>query len=230
MKTRNDLNVRRLATLLVVSALASSLFSQDLKIITQVAPELDSKLLLVVRNDVAGDLGLSRSQKEKIAAAFQDIKPRGGRPPNFPGMQGIMRDKIRALLRDLEAKAVTQLTADQTKRLGEIQAQVRGPVILIDKSLRKVLAFSKDQEGAFRKIEQKFRKASDANKWRAADEGHNPTLPYGPTVELIRSTNVEITKLFRPEQAEKFETLLGKKFEANPGLGSYAGLPFPGRK
>jgi hypothetical protein len=227
--TPMNIHLRRLlpiAGLLVAVAFTSA---QDAKMMAQVAPGLDSKLMLIIRNDVAKDLGLTKAQKDTIANDLvSDMKPKGGRPPNFPGMAGIMRDKIRQKLREIESKLVSRLTPDQQKRLGEIQSQVKGELILLDRNIRKKLALSKEQEKQFSPVERNYRKSYDQVKRKAIDEGANPRVPYLAMVQLEKSTNAEIAKILTIDQAKKLDTMFGSKFDAKFGMGTYTDLPSPG--
>jgi hypothetical protein len=232
---------------LAVIALVSASIGQ-----AQQAPAIslptDSKLMLVIRNDVANELGLVDSQKLSIQRELDRAKrsiPSGGPGMGGPGgggqggpgggaggpgggMADMMRDRMQRLFTELEASVNQYLWPEQRERLAQIQLQQRGVRIAFERNARRQLNVSKEQDKLITQVErehqQRIQKLMDAMQ----KSGKRPTGQTSEMRQAIQITEAALTKILTEAQMQQIRIAGGQAFTARPELGNYAELPMPG--
>jgi hypothetical protein len=200
----------------------------------------DSKLMLLIRNDVSDDLNLSPSQKDRIAGEVKKMLPnRGGGMPGggmpgggmpgggMPG-GGMMRDMIRGRIKDTENRIVKLLSESQSARLIQIQQQVKGPVYFFDKKVQKRLKLTKDQVKQIQAAERTYKKQVEETIKRMRS-GASTRQKGANEIEGSRAeAGAVIDAILNADQKELRDADLGRTFVEDLTLGNFVDLPIPG--
>lgn len=202
--------IHLLGTALLLSPLASA----------QMPPEAleamtASKIVILVRNDVAEEIALTPDQKDRIKAR---IALPGGERRSMPGgmMRGLMIDMMKQKIREMEAGCLSELSRAQQARLNEIHWQWRGATSLYDRSIRRQLKLTRDQDRAIGDIRKAFEERS-----RAGSPSDRPGIP---------EEHSRLWAVLSPDQKGQLSRLGGAAMTFSNSAGAYASLPSgPGR-
>lgn len=208
----------------------------------------DSKLMLIIRNDVANDLRLADSQKLSIQRELERVRrsmPSGGPGGSGPGgggpggggsasggsgggMADMMRERMQRMLTELETSVTQYLWPEQRERLAQIQIQTRGVRIAFERNARRQLNVTKDQDRQISQIElehqQRLQKLMEAMQ----KAGKRPTSATPEMLEAVRTTDDALAKVLSDVQIQQIRAAGGQTFVFRPELGNFAELPMPG--
>lgn len=148
-----------------------------------VEPIQSNRLILINRNDVRGELGLSAKQREdldgqeektmqtmqsnimsKVMARMSDLQtlrdlPKEEQQSKLMDFVGEMRGTAEAAMKEAGKDYDKVLTAKQKKRLTEIDLQYRGPLAVLDPEVGETLKLTDEQKPELDKILADYRKA-----------------------------------------------------------------------
>lgn len=173
-------------------------------------------LMLLGRKDVQKDLALTADQMKKLEAlrakadedrqaAMENARAQG----DFEGV----REAMAKMMEDYQKKVDEIVTPDQSKRLKEIDIQIRGGMALYDEKVQKELGITAAQKSSMEDLSVKQREAM-----RTIFEKRQSGELDNDQVQQLMTKNrdimgAELIKLLTPEQADKFKAMQGKKFE-----------------
>ncbi|MCS6775993.1 MAG: Spy/CpxP family protein refolding chaperone [Chloroherpetonaceae bacterium] len=138
-------------------------------------PTQSSKIMLLQRDDVRTELGISARQREQMDQERQKAmeEMRNNRPPfDFQSLQGLSPEERRAKMQELREQMMPQmramgeqmaarmeavLTPAQQKRLAELDLQWRGPLALGDEKVASKVGLTPDQQRQIANILNEFR-------------------------------------------------------------------------
>jgi hypothetical protein len=174
----------------------------------------ESKIPLLIRNDVAKALELTEGQKEKIKKELSSIS--GRRPPNMGMLGGLMGDMIRGKIREMEGKMLSVLDKGQRSRFDQIQIQWLGPLALYRKDIQKGLSLNRDQMKLIGQIKKRAESARKGSK-------------TGPSLERpgTDSERKELLASLTPTQIGDLARLGGAPISFGSPSGTYAQVPEP---
>lgn len=172
-----------------------------------------SRLVPLVRNDVATALHLTDGQKSEIRNIVEnDMKaPKGGGFPSFLG-KGFIRKKIREKVGENESKCLENLGVRQIARLDELWAQYLGPRAVYRDEFSRQLGINRSQDKAI------GRARDEANRNLASDR-----------VRTRAKERETLQSILTADQKEKLVALGGKPFAFDDQAGAYAKLPMDPR-
>ncbi len=111
------------------------------------------------------------------------------------------------------------LTADQHKRLKEIQIQLAGNLAATDKDVQKSLALTDDQRASIKRLQQQAQQANRSvfDKMR---DGEIDRTTVGTSIKHNRDAlNTEIGKILTDDQKAKLKAMSGKTFKQSVNQG-----------
>jgi hypothetical protein len=182
---------------------------------------------LLNRPDVQKELALTSAQIAKI----EELNPRRGGPGGVRqggvrqggggqgggrgqgGNQGMDRDEMMKRMQEREKSILAVLDEKQQTRLKELFIQRAGNAALMNPEIQKDLGFTNEQKSKVEELQRKQQEASMA----IMEKMRNGEIQREELGELMqkngRTMNEELGKILTKEQAEKFESMKGKKFE-----------------
>jgi hypothetical protein len=187
---------------------------------------------LLNRPDVQKELALTSAQIAKI----EELNPRRGGPGGQGGVrqggggqgggrgqggggvrgqggQGMDRDEMMKRMQEREKSILAVLDEKQQTRLKELFIQRAGNAALMNPEIQKDLGFTNEQKSKVEELQRKQQEASMA----IMEKMRNGEIQREELGELMqkngRTMNEELGKILTKEQAEKFESMKGKKFE-----------------
>lgn len=191
----------------------------------QGGPGGGSMTSLLNRPDVQKELALTSAQIAKI----EELNPRRGGPGGQGGVrqggggqgggrgqggnQGMDRDEMMKRMQEREKSILAVLDEKQQTRLKELFIQRAGNAALMNPEIQKDLGFTNEQKSKVEELQRKQQEASMA----IMEKMRNGEIQREELGELMqkngRTMNEELGKILTKEQAEKFESMKGKKFE-----------------
>lgn len=187
----------------------------------QGGPGGGSMTSLLNRPDVQKELALTSAQIAKI----EELNPRRGGPGGQGGVrqggggvrgqggQGMNRDEMMKRMQEREKNILAVLDEKQQTRLKELFIQRAGNAALMNPEIQKDLGFTNEQKSKVEELQRKQQEASMA----IMEKMRNGEIQREELGELMqkngRTMNEELGKILTKEQAEKFESMKGKKFE-----------------
>ncbi|HEY0867466.1 MAG TPA: hypothetical protein VGE01_08810 [Fimbriimonas sp.] len=174
---------------------------------------------LLFRSDVQADLQLTNEQKDKLDALRQSMGGgRGeGRRQRGEGQRRERPDRAQMEARRAEQAKQIQaiLTADQTKRLKEIQIQLQGDLALASPEVQTELGFTSAQKSQVASLQEKYREAMQS-VWDKVQAGSlDRAQARASTEQNSKVLGGEYRKLLSQTQATKFAAMSGKPFKAD---------------
>lgn len=175
-------------------------------------------LQLALRKDVQKELKLTDDQvsalekyrdeqQEKRREMMSSMQSSGGRPD-----MAQMRPMMEKWQAESKEKVKSTLTADQYKRLKEINIQMSGNMVLLDKDTQKELGLSEAQTDKIKDLQSKQESANRDvfEKMRAGE------IDRSQIGEIMKKNNeimkTELGKVLTADQAKKLTTMAGAKF------------------
>ena len=181
--------------------------------------------MLLGREDVKKDLGLTDDQNEKLAPLidpqqmfpkfqkamqdagvdFQEMRTEAGQKkmaPYFEKMTADMKKELDAIL-----------TPAQSKRLGEIGIQMAGNMAVVQKDVAKALAITEDQDTKIKAL-TKAQQAANQGLYQKVRDGEITREEIQD--KMKKNTEImdsEVGKILTEAQKAKLKELGGKKFE-----------------
>ena len=138
-------------------------------------PTMSAKMMLLQRDDVRSELGISAKQREQMDQEQQKAREemRNQRPAfDFQSLQNMSPDERRAKMEEIRTQMQGQmrsfndqmmtkieavLTPAQQKRLSELDLQWRGPLAVADEKVGEKLSLSPDQQRSVGNIVTEYR-------------------------------------------------------------------------
>lgn len=184
-----------------------------------------SPVQLLNRTDVKTELKVTDDQSTKIAAIESDFrtKMRGAFQPGSD--PATMRSNMEAMMKDEDAQVQQVLSADQWKRLKEIQVQLAGPEAITNPDTQKELGLSDDQVSQINDLQQKYQ-AAQMEIFQKVRDGSMDRSEVQPLAKKNKTTfDDSLTKILTADQQKKLTDLGGAKFTPTdkPGQGRNGG-------
>jgi hypothetical protein len=170
---------------------------------------------ILFRQDVQADLQLTSEQKAKLDALQETMRAR--RRDRNGGDQGQRpsREEMQARRAEQEKQFAAILTAEQTKRLGEIRIQLQGDMAVADPEVQKSLGLTDAQKTQVQSLQEKYREAM-ASVREKTQSGELDRQKARETMEQnSKVLGAEMKKILTAAQAEKLAALAGKPFKAD---------------
>jgi hypothetical protein len=176
--------------------------------------------MLLQRADVQTDLAMTAEQKTKVTAINDQMRDemrnmmqgmRGGGGDREGMMQAMqqVQERISKQVREI-------LTADQQKRLGEVQIQLAGPRALLLPAVQKALDLTDAQQTKIRELQQQQMEANRSVMERVRNNEIDRTQVQEIMQRNDKALGDEITKVLTDAQRAKLQTMQGKPFKADP--------------
>lgn len=142
-------------------------------------PTTSSKLMLLQRDDVRTELGISARQREQMEQEQQKAREEMRNNPNRPDFEALrnmspeerraqmekmreqMQGQMSTFATQMAAKIEAVLTPAQQKRLSELDLQWRGPLALTDSKVASQMRLSPDQQRQITNIHTEYRTGQD---------------------------------------------------------------------
>lgn len=198
---------------------------------------------LLRRDDVKTDLQLTTDQKAKLDELMTSMRGQRGERPNRDANATPPTDAERQAMRaQMEARRAEQqkqidaiLTPAQTARLKEISLQLRGNMALLDPQMQTDLDFTSAQRDKVTSLRDKMMEASQTIFQKVQDG----TITRDDAMKSMQKNGdimkEELAKVLTRSQAEKFKSMQGAPFKADPseqnrGFGFGGGFGGRGRR
>lgn len=185
---------------------------------------------LATRADVQRDLAVTDDQKSKITALNEKLREDrrnmmqdlmgGGGPPD--------QNEVRAAMEKFNAKAKEELakilTADQMKRLDEINVQISGNRAIQQPAIQKALGLSEAQVKQINELQQKQQEAMRSLFEKVQNQEITREDMQASMQKNNKTMDDELAKILTADQAAKLKEMGGKPFKADPPPGGGGGL------
>lgn len=179
------------------------------------------------RADVQKELNVTAEQKTKIEALAaknrQDMQAMRDSMQNGGGDAGNMREMMDKANEKTKKELAGIISAEQLKRLKEIQIQLMGGRALLNAEVQKELGITDSQKSKLEAVQ-----ATQRDKMQEMMQGGQ--VDRTQMQEMMTKINAEISaemiKVLTSEQKTKFEAMKGKAFKADP---NERGAGFGGR-
>jgi hypothetical protein len=217
------MNLKKLVLIGVVVALAATSFGQGRGGFMRMMGG-GSPAMMLQRQDVQSDLQLTDEQKTKLQEiqqntmqAMQDARASAGDD------RAAMRKAMEPIFKKAGDDAMAVLTADQQKRLKEINIQVNGNSALINnKELQDQIGLSEDQKAKVADLVTK-QQTANGSIFQKVQSGEIQREDMGPLIQKNnQALKDEIGKVLTDDQKAKLKTAGGSKTfvpaEDNGGL------------
>jgi len=207
------MNLKKLILIGVVVALTATSFAQRGGFGRMMGGGGGSPAMLLQRTDVQADLSLSDEQKTKLQDIQSSARDAGREAfQNANGDFDAMRKAMEPIMKKASDDAMAVLTADQQKRLKEINVQLNGVSALVNnKELQDQIGLSDDQKT---KIADLSTKQQAANR-SIGEKIRNQEITFqdaGPEFQKnAQALKDEITKVLTDDQKAKLKTAEGTK-------------------
>lgn len=227
-KERKEANANmksiRIVSIFALGCLAAISLAQGGRGGMRMMGQNNSKLGLVQRADVQRDLGITADQKTKIATAQSEMDAK--RQAAFEEMRNsgsfdreAMQKMMETMGKEGDKKVEGILTADQFKRLKEIQLQLTGNRAILDKEVQKALELTKEQLAKIDSLQQNMNAANEALMQQAMDGSLSREEVQPKMQKNMEAFNAELGKILTADQAAKLKTMGGKPFVADKPAG-----------
>jgi hypothetical protein len=191
-----------------------------------------SSLMLLRRSDVQADLKLTAEQKTKLDEVMKSMRgerSEGGqrrnrgeegstqqRTPPTDAERQARREAAESRQAELQKNINSVLSNDQVERLTEISLQLRGYTALLDQSVQKDLGFTDDQKAKVKSLREKMGEASQSIFQKVQDN----SITREEAMKSMQKNNdvmkEELSKVLSKSQADKFKSMQGSTFKADP--------------
>jgi hypothetical protein len=230
--------IRKLILSVALAALACGSFAQQIQI--QGGPggfrggmmmggPGGNPTMLLVREDVQTDLGLTDDQKSKLKSVGDSIREK---------MQGAMaqaagdREAMGKIFREVQEQATKDtnaiLTPDQQKRLKEISLQMAGSRAAMRPDVQKDLGLTEDQKSKLKVLGEKMQEASRA----VMEKARSGEIQWTDVRATMEKNNTimdgEIEKVLTSAQKDKLKAMGGKPFARKDPPQGQGGFRFGG--
>jgi hypothetical protein len=191
---------------------------------------MNSPLMLVANADVQKDLKAKPEQVKKFNELADQFKKN-----QLAAMQGAMDKDSMKKLQDLNESTKKSLgeilTAEQSKRLTQLELQAKGPMALFDGKISADLGVTKDQRTQVMKVYQNgMTKMSEMYK----DMKFDPQTMQKQmadmqkkSADLNRSITADMIKTLTTEQQTKWKGMVGEPFKGELPQGGAMGMGNP---
>lgn len=183
---------------------------------------------LVRMEAVRTEIGLTQEQAEKVrevAASVGGGRGQGARQ-NLQDMTDAerrqWREDMEARTAEMEKKLGEVLSADQMKRLRQIQVQAMGTRALMSPNVVKELSITEEQQEKMRTASREAMQGT-----RGGGAGQRPDREA--MAAAMEKANAAMLDVLTADQKAKFEELKGKPFDVAQLRGEGAGRPRGGR-
>ncbi len=174
-------------------------------------------LQTLTRKDVQEDLKLTPDQIKQIEAiqaeqqqamqsAMENMRASGGGDPQQ------MQDEMQKMQATYKKKADAVLTADQQKRLKEINVQLQGTHAIMDKDVQKELGLTEDQIKQIQAIQaaQRAYMQSMRDKIQSGEMQREDIMAY--RTKQNEKMDADLAKILTQPQKDKLKEMGGKPF------------------
>lgn len=181
-------------------------------------------MMAVYRKDVQVELGLTSDQKTKLDELRTQFRPQrgtagAGQTPDL--------ETLKAQVAERTKKIEAILTADQVKRLHEVELQLAGDRAILQEKVQKDLGLTASQTAKIKTLQAKFQEASASVREKMV----NGEIDRDSMMASMQKNNTalvdELKKVLTAEQAAKLKEMGGKTFTPDPN--ETAGFGFGGR-
>jgi len=207
--------VKKLVTILFVSAVFAALgAAQGFGMFGGGA---GSEYMNLTRKDVRKELKVTDEQASKLDAAQQDMRDQMRQVfQDSQGDRDAMQAGIKKLMEGLGTTIKGILTADQLKRLHEVNLQMQGATAILDPEVQKSLNLTADQISRVKDLQSK-QQAANASLREKMQNGEIDRSEIGP---LMMKNNdalkAALDKILTDDQRTQLKALGGDKFEQDP--------------
>lgn len=194
-------------------------------------------LMLVNRKDVQADLKLSEDQIKKIndlrdkmqedmRSMFQNMQASGG-----GGDRQAMQDSMKKMNDEYKAKLDGILSADQQKRVKEINVQLQKNRAIMDPDVQKELGITSEQKSKIDDLQQKQQEAMQELMTKVRNQEMDRTAMQDTMRKNNDIMDAELGKILTADQANKLKAMGGAPFTATeqPNGGGFGGNGRGGR-
>jgi Spy/CpxP family protein refolding chaperone len=172
--------------------------------------------MLLNNDSVHKELKLSEDQVQKCKAIVKEAREKHAE--DFKAAQTLEGEERFAKMREL-GKAVNEeitkaakdvLTADQMKRLNQIELQTRGANAFTDEEIQKKLNITDDQKEKIKTITEDSRAQAKEIFQNAGDDREGARKKF---TALQKETMTKITEVLTDEQKKTWKEMTGEPFE-----------------
>jgi Spy/CpxP family protein refolding chaperone len=168
---------------------------------------------LLSNEAVQKELKLSDDQVTKVKDAIKEVQTK--HKDDLAGLQGLQGEEgrtkraevMKTVRADLKKAVADILTADQKKRLHEIELQQAGTGAFSEEDVQKELKMTDDQKEKIKTITADQRKAMQELR----QGGNRPD--QAKVAELRKETNAKIMEVLTDHQKETWKKMVGAPFE-----------------
>ena len=185
-----------------------------------------SNLFLLRRSDVQTDLRLTSDQKTKLDDLMTSMRGNrgdrqrgeGGQPgtPPTDAERQARRAQMESRRAEMEKNVNAILTPAQVTRLKEISLQIRGNMALMDTQVQSDLGLTAEQKNKISGLRDKMQEATQTVMQKMQDN----TISRDDAMNAFKKNSdimkTELGKVLTSSQAEKFKSMQGAPFKADP--------------
>jgi hypothetical protein len=205
--------VRKLTFIIVISAVLSALSGAQF----MMGGGQGSQYMLLMRPDVKKDLKITDDEQTKLDAAQQDMM--GQMRQVFQDAQGdreAMQTGMKKLMDGLATSIKGILTADQIKRLGEINVQMQGAMILTDPDQQKALKLTDDQVKQVKDLQTKQQAANQSLFEKVQSGDIDRSEIQGLMQKNNDALKAALEKVLTDDQKAQLKKMGGAPFDKDP--------------
>lgn len=175
---------------------------------------------LLQRKDVQADLNLTDDQKTKLTALQDEMRPKMREAfQSANGDREAMRTAIEKITADMMKAVNDILTPQQQTRLKEINIQISGARVILQKDIQEALKLTDDQKAKIKSINDT---ATEANN-SVRDKMRNQELDRESAMAAMKKNNdalnSELAKVLTEDQTAMLKKMAGAPFKADADQG-----------